>query len=136
MNSSIFGAKMRQSQSTVSRQLLLCMSIISILAAIGCVAADLILQYDPQGNYSFTTPAPLTIALWRILVGSFLGVFCIPLEIAGYWVVCRAFWFTRTTEKACDTGAARLLRDGRKNGASEKPHWTPGANPSKQGRLH
>ena len=58
------------------------------LAAIGCVIADLILQYDPQGNYSLTTPAPLTIALWRVLTGSFLGVFCIPLAIAGYWVVC------------------------------------------------
>ena len=96
MNSSIFGPKMPHSRSAISRELLFWMGIISILAAIGCVVADLILQYDPQGNYSLTTPAPLTIALWRVLVGSFLGVFCIPLEIAGYWVVCTVL--TETVE--------------------------------------
>ena len=88
MNSSIPELKAVQQPVIVSRKLLLWMGIISIFAAVGCVAADLILQYDPQGNYSLTTPAPLTIALWRVFVGSFLGVFCIPLEIAGYWVVC------------------------------------------------
>src|SRR5207249_9876233 len=64
------------------------MSIISILAATCGVIADLILTYDPQGNYSPTTPAPLTIALWRVLLGRFLGVFFISFELAGYWVVC------------------------------------------------
>lgn len=88
MNSSISGPDMVQPQSIVPRKLLLWMGIISILAAIGAVVADLILTYDPQGNYGFTTSAPLTIALWRVLAGSFLGVFCIPLEITGYWVVC------------------------------------------------
>ena len=88
MDSSIPELKAVQQPVIVSRKLLLWMGIISIFAAVGCVAADLILQYDPQGNYSLTTPAPLTIALWRVFVGSFLGVFCIPLEIAGYWVVC------------------------------------------------
>jgi hypothetical protein len=88
MDSSISGLNTVQSPMIVSRKLLLWMGIISIFAGVGCVAADLILQYDPQGNYSLTTPAPLTIALWRVFVGSFLGVFCIPLEIAGYWVVC------------------------------------------------
>jgi hypothetical protein len=77
-----------RTQPIISRKLLLWIGIISIFAAVGCVAADLILQYDPQGNYSLTTPAPLTIALWRVFVGSFLGVFCISLEITGYWVVC------------------------------------------------
>ncbi len=72
----------------VTRKRLLWMGFFSILAALGGVVADLILQYDPQGNYSLTTPAPLTIALWRVLVGSLLGVFCIPLVITGYWVVC------------------------------------------------
>jgi len=88
MNSSISELKIVQPSSIGRRKLLLWIGIISILAAIGCVIADLILQYDPQGNYSLTTPAPLTIALWRVLTGSFLGVFCIPLEITGYWVVC------------------------------------------------
>jgi hypothetical protein len=32
--------------------------------------ADLLLEYDPQGNYS--TIALLTIALWRVFVGHFL----------------------------------------------------------------
>jgi hypothetical protein len=72
----------------VTRKRFLWMGVFSILAAIGAVVADLILQYDPQGNYSPTTPAPLTIAFWRVFVGSLLGVFCIPLTITGYWVVC------------------------------------------------
>lgn len=88
MNSSITGLKMLLPQSIVPRKLLLWIGIISILVATGAVVADLILTYDPQGTYSFTTPATLTIALWRVLAGSFLGVFCIPLEITGYWVVC------------------------------------------------
>jgi hypothetical protein len=86
--SSIAGLKLVQPQSIITRKLLLWMSIISIVAATCNVIADLILTYDPQGNYSQTTPAPLTIELWRVLVGSFLGVFCIPFELAGYWVVC------------------------------------------------
>src|SRR5438067_8887368 len=88
MNSSIAGLKLVQPQSIITRKLLLWMSVISILAATCGVIADLILTYDPQGNYSPTTPAPLTIALWRVLLGSFLGVVCIPFELAGYWVVC------------------------------------------------
>lgn len=73
----------------VTRKHVLWMGVFSILAAPGAVVADLILQYDPQGNYSLTTPAPVTIAFWRVFVGSLLGVFCIPLTIMGYWVVCR-----------------------------------------------
>ena len=88
MNSGIASLSLTQPSSTVARQRLLWIGIFSVLAALGGVVADLILQYDPQGNYSLTTPAPLTIALWRVLVGSFLGVFCIPLAISGYWVVC------------------------------------------------
>ncbi len=72
----------------VTRKRFRWMGVFSILAAIGAVVADLILQYDPQGNYSLTTPAPVTIAFWRVFVGSLLGVFCIPLTLTGYWVVC------------------------------------------------
>jgi len=88
MNTSIADFPLIQPPSMMTRKRLLWMGIFSILAALGSVVADLILQYDPQGNYSLTTPAPLTIALWRVLAGSFLGVVCIPLTIAGYWVVC------------------------------------------------
>lgn len=88
MSSSISGLSLTHAQSIVTHKRLLWMGIFSILVASGDVVADLILQYDPQGNYSLTAPAPLTIALWRVLVGSFLGVFCIPLVITGYWVVC------------------------------------------------
>src|SRR6266849_313485 len=49
---------------------------------------------------------------------------------------CRAFWFTRTTAKACHTVTAKLPLDARKNGASAKPHWERGANPSKRGLHH
>jgi len=51
-------------------------------------------------------------------------------------ITARAFWFTRATAKACHTVTARLPRDGRKNGASGKPHWEHGANPSRRGHLH
>jgi|GEM_PF-1016383 len=88
MSSSISELKLTRPQSVVTRKRLFWMGIFSILAALGDVVADLILQYDPQGNYSLTTPAPLTIALWRVFAGSLLGVFCIPLAITGYWVVC------------------------------------------------
>jgi hypothetical protein len=88
MSSSIREPKLTEPQSLLTRKHILWIGILSILASAGAVVADLILQYDPQGNYSLTTPAPLTIALWRVYVGSFLGVFCIPLVITGYWVVC------------------------------------------------
>jgi hypothetical protein len=88
MNSGIASLSLTTPPSAVTRKRLRWMGIFSILAALGGVVADLILQYDPQGNYSLTTPAPLTIDSWRIFVGSFLGVICIPLAIAGYWVVC------------------------------------------------
>jgi hypothetical protein len=52
------------------------------------VVADLILQYDPRGNYSLTNPAPCSIALWRVFTGTLLGVLCIPLTVAGDWLVC------------------------------------------------
>jgi len=88
MNSSIASLALTQPPSTVTSKRLLWMGFFSSLAALGGVVADLILQYDPQGNYSLTTPAPLSIAVWRVFVGSFLGVLCIPLAITGYWVVC------------------------------------------------
>jgi hypothetical protein len=88
MNSGISALKLAQPLLIVTRKHLLWLGVISILASAGGVVADLILTYDPQGKYSLMTPAPLTIALWRVFVGSFLGVFCIPLTIVGYWVVC------------------------------------------------
>jgi hypothetical protein len=86
--STISEQKLTGPQSMLIRKRFLWMGVFSILASAGAVVADLILQYDPQGNYSLTTPAPLTIVLWRVYVGSLLGVFCIPLVITGYWVVC------------------------------------------------
>ena len=69
-----------------SPQLLRLAGLISILAASGNVVADLVLQYKPQGpdgNIAF-----LGIAAWRVFTGYFLGVFILPLEIVGYWLVC------------------------------------------------
>ncbi len=37
-------------------------------------------------------------------------------------VATRAFWFTRSTAKACSTVTARRALDARKNAASAKPH--------------
>ena len=86
--SSISEQKLTGPESMSTRKRFLWMGVFSIMASACAVLSDLILQYDPQGNYSLSTPAPLTIALWRVYVGSFLGVFCIPLVITGYWVVC------------------------------------------------
>jgi hypothetical protein len=69
-----------------SAKILRLAGLISIFAATGNVVADLILQYTPQGptgNIAF-----LAIASWRVFTGLFLGVFTIPLEIVGYWLVC------------------------------------------------
>ena len=69
-----------------SAQLLRLAGLISILAATGNVVADLVLQYKPEGsdgNIAF-----IGIAAWRIFTGHFLGIFCLPLEIVGYWLVC------------------------------------------------
>src|SRR5260370_40586326 len=77
MNSSISGLKLVQPPSIVPPKLLHWMGIISILGAIGAVVADLLLQYDPQGNYS--TIAPLTIALWRAFSRPFFGRVSISL---------------------------------------------------------
>src|SRR5262249_41874684 len=44
------------------------------------------LQYNPQGyggNMAF-----LGIAPWRVFTGHFLGVFILPLNIVGYWLIC------------------------------------------------
>jgi hypothetical protein len=88
MDSGVSGAKTVPFAATISRKALLWMGLFSVIVTVGCVSADIILEYDPQGNYSLTTPAPVTIELWRVFVGGFLGVFCIPLEVVGYWVVC------------------------------------------------
>jgi hypothetical protein len=88
MSSSISALKLVQPLLIVTRKRLLWLGVISILAATGDVVADLLLTYNPQGNYDLLTPAPLTIELWQVVVGSFLGVFCIPLTIVGYWIVC------------------------------------------------
>lgn len=61
-----------------------------------------------------------------------LALLAVFLLAASYFQqgVPRAFWYTRTSARACDTANARHLTGGRKNGASEKPHWEPGVNPS------
>src|SRR5260370_5455031 len=63
--------------------------LISILVAICNVVDDLSLQYRPQGYEG--AGAFLGIAPWRVFTGHFLGVFTLPLEIIGYWLVCTLF---------------------------------------------
>jgi hypothetical protein len=60
--------------------------LISILVAICNVVDDLSLQYRPQGYEG--AGAFLGIAPWGVFTGHFLGVFTLPLEIIGYWLVC------------------------------------------------
>src|SRR5581483_5394640 len=51
-------------------------------------------------------------------------------------LLVRAFWFTRNAGEVCHTVTAKLPRDERKNGASERPHWRRRANPSRRGPHH
>lgn len=69
-----------------SDQVLRWAGLISILVAICNVTDDLLLQYHPQGYEG--AEAFLGIAPWRVFTGHFLGVFTLPLEIIGYWLVC------------------------------------------------
>lgn len=69
-----------------SPRLLRIAGLVSILATIGQVVADLVLQYSSQGYDS--NVAFLGIAPWRVFTGHFLGVFVLPLQIVGYWLVC------------------------------------------------
>src|SRR5260370_2379137 len=60
--------------------------LISILVAICNVVDDLSLQYRPQGYEgarAFLRIAPLRAFTWH-----FLGVFTLPREFIGYWLVC------------------------------------------------
>lgn len=66
-------------------------SIIALIASLVGALADVLLLYNPAGGYEtgdyhFLMDIPET----RLLVGSYLGVFFIPLEILGLWHVYRA----------------------------------------------
>lgn len=72
-----------------SRRTLVLVSGLAALAGVAAMVADLALQYTSQQSALFS-PAYLYyvgIPEWRLLLGHFLGIAAIALEIAGFWVV-------------------------------------------------
>jgi hypothetical protein len=87
-----------KSATQTQRRALRITGIIGILAAISATVADIALQYSPGGQYA-TNLNVLTIPLWSILLGYYLGIFAIPLLAVGYWQVSQALkpagkWFS------------------------------------------
>jgi hypothetical protein len=71
--------------------------LIGSVVALAGICADIALQYSPAG-YSADFGAAHT-ALWRLLLGHYLGIFAIPLMTIGYWQVYLALkpagkWFS------------------------------------------
>ncbi len=66
--------------------------ILAIIAScIGCMA-DVLLLYSPNGNYHIGDYTFFKdISSERLIWGHYLGVFFIPFELLGFWVVSKTF---------------------------------------------
>ena len=71
------------------RRTLLLVSSLATLAGFAAIVADLALEYTPQQSalLSPTYQYLADIPEWRLLLGHFLGIAAITLEISGFWVV-------------------------------------------------
>ena len=72
-----------------SRRTLIAVSGLATLAGVAAMVADLALRYTSRQS-ALLSPAYLYymgIPEWRLLLGHFLGIAAITLEIAGFWVV-------------------------------------------------
>jgi hypothetical protein len=71
------------------RRTLLLVSALATLAGLAAIIADLALEYTPQQSalFSPTYQYLADIPHWRLLLGHFLGITAIMLEISGFWVV-------------------------------------------------
>jgi uncharacterized protein DUF6796 len=72
-----------------SRRTLLLVSALATLAGLAAIVADLALEYTSQQSalFSPTYQYLSDISEWRLLLGHFLGIAAITLEISGFWVV-------------------------------------------------
>lgn len=70
----------------VNEKMILIAGLIGITAAILTIISDIILLGRPDAAFSFFvlgTESMADLAPWRITVGTFLGVFALPFQIAG-----------------------------------------------------
>jgi hypothetical protein len=80
---------MDPSPSAPSRRTLLLFSGLATTAAVAGIVADLALQYTPERSallsptYQYLAQVPE----WRLLLGHFLGIGAITLQLAGFWVM-------------------------------------------------
>jgi hypothetical protein len=72
-----------------NRHTLLLVSGLATLAGVAAILADLALEYTPDSGalFSPTYQYLVDIPEWRLLVGHYLGIAAITLEISGFWVV-------------------------------------------------
>lgn len=77
------------SVAVAGRRTLLLVSGIATLAGIAGIVADLALEYTSQQSalFSSTYQYLADVPQWRLLLGHFLGIAAITLEISGFWVV-------------------------------------------------
>ncbi len=75
--------------ASAGRRTLLLVSALATLAGVAAIIADLALEYTPQQSalFSPTYQYLADIPEWRLLLGHFLGIAAITLEISGFWVV-------------------------------------------------
>jgi hypothetical protein len=72
-----------------SRRTLLLVSTLATVAGLAAIVADLALEFTTQQS-ALSSPTYrylVDIPEWRLLLGHFLGIAAITLEISGFWVV-------------------------------------------------
>src|SRR5215831_17248430 len=72
-----------------SRRTLLLVSALATLAGLAAIVADLALEYTSQQSALFSPSYQYLVDIpqWRLLLGHFLGIAAITMEISGFWVV-------------------------------------------------
>lgn len=68
--------------------------LLSFFSALLAAVADVLLLFHPQadylaGDYVFLLDIPVR----RMMLGHYMGIFAIPFELPGIWVICTALMF-------------------------------------------
>jgi hypothetical protein len=66
--------------------------LVAVGAALACVVGDLALQYTPSSRDLFAPDYRYLAGIpeWRLLLGHYLGVLTLPLQLAGIWLMYQA----------------------------------------------
>lgn len=70
--------------------------LLSFFSALLAAAADVLLLFHPQadylaGDYVFLLDIPIK----RMMIGHYMGIFAIPFELPGIWVICTTLMFPK-----------------------------------------